>query len=225
MKKLHQILLLFFIALFLAVIPTYAQEEETSEATNSASFENIKQIIKENLENNKVKGAIDNLLNRKQAYIGEVTRVTDETITISNRLGSQIVPITEAFSITKDGDPIEISDIAVENWVLVLGRIVDDTFSPLFIEVSTKTLRPKNQFVTIGTITEIGKSSITIQPRSGASTLSVDLKSTTEYQNFDGSELDLSDFTEDITVLITGFETDDEPEAATVHSVADINEL
>lgn len=221
--RLHLPALLLLLLLFVAQ-PTFAQEE-TKSASDSASFENIKQIIQENLANNKVKGAIDNLLNRKQAYIGEVTRVTDETITIANRLGTQIIPITEAISITKNDDVIEISDIAVENWVLILGKIKDDNFSPVFVEVSNNSLRPDTQFVTIGTITEITNNSISIQPRTGESIQDISIETTTEYENFDGTQLNLSDFTEEITVLVTGFEDDGSIEAATIHSVADINDL
>lgn len=231
-KKSTLLIPLFSLLLLSAVsfvqpnnLVVHAQEtEQTETASGSATFENIKKIIKENIENSKVKGAIDNLLNRRVALIGEVSRVTGETITITNRLGTRIIPISEAIAITKAGKSVEISDIAVENWVTVLGRTVDDTFSPVFVDISTESLRPKPQYVGIGTITEITNTTLTILPRSGESEKTIKLVRNTTYEDQAGEEINLSQLTEDITVLVTGFELESGVEALTVRSLATISE-
>lgn len=208
----------------IAIIPqVYAQETNTkNEATQSASFENIKQIIKENIANSKVKGAIDNLLNRKIAIIGQVSRITDETVTITNRLGTRIIPLEDAISILKDGKPIQSSEIAVENWVTVLGKIKDDDFSPVFVYVYTKSLLPKTQFVRIGTITQLTRNSITITPRSGEADTIITITQTTDFEDLSGAEITLADLSEDLTVLVSGVEAESKVEATTIRSLAPI---
>lgn len=234
MTKTIKILLLLLFSSFLAigtpVVSTFAQtateeaqadQEATDSSSTSDSINDIKKIIKENIENSKVKGAIDNLLNRKIAILGQVTRITDETITIENIDGTRILPLDDEPEITKDGDQIDVDKVEVENWVLALGNLKEDNFSPRFIEVSTDTLRPKNQMVMIGTISEIGLKQITIIPRSEESEKTLTVSTSTVFQDFDGEEVSLSDFEEDFNVLVTGF-VDDEGDVtiATLKSLA-----
>ncbi|GIK83487.1 MAG: hypothetical protein BroJett025_01090 [Patescibacteria group bacterium] len=204
-------------------IPVFAQETE-DESTQSASFENIKKIIKENIENSKVKGAIDNLLNRKVALFGQIIRVTGETITITNRLGSRIIPLDETLTITRDGKLIKSEDIAVENWVTILGRIKDDDFSPVFLYVYTKSLLPKPQYVRIGTITAVTKNSITIKPRSDEAETTISIVKTTEFEDLTGTEISFSDLSEDLTVLVSGYNIESKIEASTIRSLAPLAE-
>jgi hypothetical protein len=225
MKKITLLFILSFTLLTCALAPSaiHAQaltDSETEEASGSSSIESIKKIIKENLNSGLVQGAIENLINRKVAMIGEVSRVTDETITLTNRLGTRIIPVSDVLSITKDGKDLSVTDIAVENWILVLGKIKDDNFTPIFIEVSAKSFRPKNQFVTIGTVTDITATTITIDPRSSDSEKEIKLVKGTTFEGVDGEEINKSLLSEDITVLISGYIEDESMEAATVHSLA-----
>lgn len=224
--KIKTILTSFIIICFIALsfANTSHAQEETEESSKSASLESIKQIIKDNLSSGAVQGAIDNLLNKKTATIGEVTRVTDETITISDRSGIRIIPVQDTHSISKANKEIEVSDIAVENWVTVLGKIKDDNFSPVFIYVYTKSLQPKTQFVDIGTITEITKNTITITPRSGESEKTVSILNSTDFEDLNGVEISLNDLEKDLTVLISGHEENDKISASTIRSLAPIAE-
>lgn len=221
--------LLLNLFMFILSKPIFAVESTTTptskdEATQSASLENIKKIIKDNIENSKVKGAIDNLLNRKIAILGQVSRVTDETITISNRLGTRIIPLAENLSILRDEKEIKITDIAVENWVTILGKIKDDDFSPSFIYVSTTSLQPKTQYIKIGTITAVSKTSITIKPRSNEAEKEISVTKTTSFEDLNGVAIELADLSEDVTVLVSGHETETKVEATTIRSLAPVAE-
>jgi hypothetical protein len=209
-----------FITLSLAHI-SYAQEEDL-ESSNSASLDSIKKIIKDNLSSGAVQGAIDNLLNKKIATIGEVTRVTDETITINDRSGIRIIPVQDTHLISKAGKKIEVSDIAVENWVTVIGKLKDDNFSPIFIYVYEKSLQPKKQVVHIGTITNISKNTVSIVPRSGDEEEIINILKTTDFEDLNGIEVSLSDLEEDITILISGSTENDKITASTIKSLAPI---
>jgi hypothetical protein len=223
LKLILAMLVMLGLGIFLSSATVRAQETQ-EEATQSASFENIKKIIKENIENSKVKGAIDNLLNRKIAMLGQVSRVTDETITITNRLGTRIIPIEKGLEITRDGKPIKLSDIAVENWVTILGRIKEDSFSPVFMYVSITSPLPKTQYVTIGTITATTRNSITINPRTGGEEKIVNIVKDTDFEDLDGTEIELTNLSEDLTVLVSGYEVNSKIEAATIRSLAPVSE-
>lgn len=192
----------------------------SAQATDSATIQGIKKIIQENISSEKVMGAIDNLLNKNVGLIGKVTRITDSAISLSNQSGTKILPLDSSIVITKENKPIGITDIAVDNWVTVLGKMDDTTLVPKFIFVSTKDLRPKTQFITIGTITKIEKNSITVLPRSGGEEKVVTLVKTTKYEDADGETIKLATFTNDVTVLITGYVAETGIEAATIRSLA-----
>lgn len=216
-------IIIFLCFLMLANISvSYAQEE--SDPTQSASLEGIKKIIEENLNSGVVRGTIDNLLNRKTAILGEVSRVTEETITITNRQGTRIIPINDTLSITKDSKTITASEIAVENWVTVLGKIAEDNFSPTFLWVYSQSPMPQNQYVSIGTITDITGTTITIVPRSDENSATINVLNSTEYEDVDGVEISLSDLSEDITILVSGYENESKIEAKTIRSLAPISD-
>ncbi len=216
--KLLIFLLLFFGASCITVTTSYAQ---TSEATESASAEK-KLDIKQLLTINGVKNVLGLSSEKKEAVLGEVARVTDETITLNTRKGTRIIPIDNAISITKDNKKIELTEVAVENWVTVLGKIVDDTFSPVFFYVYTESLLPKTQYVAVGTITEISKTSITIIPRSGTDEKVITVSKNTAFEDLNGVEITLNDLEEDITVLISGHENESKVDALTIRSLAPV---
>jgi len=230
LKNLSILLVLFAFIALAPTLPIHAQGENNSETeevindtdspTASESIKDIKKIIKENIENNKVKGAINNLLNRKIAMIGQITRITDDAITIKNISGTKILALDSNPKITKDNKVIDVERIEVENWTMVLGKLKDDNFSPHFIFIFSKTLRPKTQVVLIGTITSISKSEIKITPRSGNEETILKLSTNTNYQDYDGEKASLNNFSEDINVLITGFENNNGFTAATLKSLA-----
>lgn len=201
-------------SLFFIKSPSYAQEKP--EATESAE----KLDWKKYLSVNGVKNVLGLSSDKKEAVIGEVTRVTDETITLSSRHGTKIVPVTKEVSITKGGKDIELTDLAVENWVTVLGKIIEDNFSPVFIYVYSQSLQPKSQYVAIGTITEITRNTITITPRSGDTDKTINILNTTEFEDLNGLEISLSDLEKDITVLVSAHETETKIDALTVRSLA-----
>ncbi|MCB9813606.1 MAG: hypothetical protein H6772_04330 [Pseudomonadales bacterium] len=198
--------------------------ESTSSSTTSESIQDIKKIIKENIENSKVKGAIDNLINRKIAIIGEVSRITDETITIKNRLGTRILALDENPKILKGNEEIDINNIEVENWIMVLGRLKDDNFSPSIIKVFSSTLRPKNQEIMIGIITSVSKTEVAILPRSGDSEKIFLISKESKFQDSNGESVLLGNFTKDINVLVTGYNNEKDSTLLTLRSLAPLSD-
>jgi hypothetical protein len=231
-KKISILLTLFVFVVFSSINFVYAQENssETDEIINdsktstaSESIKEIRKIIVDNIENKKVQGAIDNRLNRKISTIGQITRITDDAITIKNISGTKILSLDNNPKITKLGKEINVDTIEVENWAMVLGKLEDDNFTPHFIFIFSKTLRPKNQSVMIGTITSISKSELNIIPRSGDKEITLKISTNTNYQDFDGEEAKVGDFSTDINVLTSGFEDDNGITISTLRSLAPLD--
>ncbi len=223
MKNLKKILLLisiFSLSISNANSSVFAQ---VSDEDSTSSSESIKDIMK-NADLEKVNGAINNLLNKKVAMIGEVTRITDEAITITNISGTKILPLNNNPRIIKGTQEIGVEKIEVENWVMVLGRQDGDDFSPNFIYVYSESLRPKNQEVIIGTISSITKTELKITTRSNSEERTLKLSKNTTFEDSNGEEARQLDFSEDINVLITGFKDEDSTTINTLRSLAPLSD-
>lgn len=220
LKKASILLILVFSIILTQSFFVFAAEE-TYEATSSS--ESLKDIMK-NADLGKVNGAINNLLNKKVAMIGEVTRITDESITITNLSGIKILDLSNNPKIIKGSEEIAVDKIEVENWVTVLGQVEDDKFVSHFIYVSATTLRPKAQEVMIGTITSITNSEVKVRTRSGDEEKTLKLSKFTSYQDSDGEDVYANSFSKDINILITGTNDEINTTALTLRSLAPLSD-
>jgi len=177
-----------------------------------------------NADLGKVNGAINNLLNKKVAMIGEVTRITDESITITNLSGIKILDLSNNPKIIKDSKEIAVDKIEVENWVTVLGQVEDDEFISRLIYVSATTLRPKTQEVMIGTITSITNSEVKVRTRSRDEEKTLKLSKSTSYQDSDGEKANINSFSKDINILVTGTNNEISTTALTLRSLAPLSD-
>ncbi|NCO12300.1 MAG: hypothetical protein COZ34_05155 [Candidatus Pacebacteria bacterium CG_4_10_14_3_um_filter_34_15] len=219
-KKLFILLILSLFVIFTPAFFVFAQEK-TDEATSSSG--SLKDIMK-NADLGKVNGAINNLLNKKVAMIGEVTRITDESITITNLSGIKILDLSNNPKIIKDSKEIAVDKIEVENWVTVLGQVEDDEFISRLIYVSATTLRPKTQEVMIGTITSITNSEVKVRTRSRDEEKTLKLSKSTSYQDSDGEKANINSFSKDINILVTGTNNEISTTALTLRSLAPLSD-
>ncbi|NCN87630.1 MAG: hypothetical protein GW941_01905 [Candidatus Pacebacteria bacterium] len=192
-----------------------------SSKTTQKLKERIEKIVEE--KKDQIKGIIDNLDSNKQGFIGEVIRISEEAITVKTNKSTRILPITADVKLLEDGKEIELSDIAVENWLVVLGIIEDDTFSPVRILVSDETLRPLPSFITLGSIKNIGRNELLIVPRSGEEETPITIDSDTLYEDLDGEEISKDDIEEQTQALIVALDDDGEKIAKRVRILTVIN--
>lgn len=223
MKILKKIIVLTSFILLLTAIPmTSIFAQENSDSSTSSS-ESLKDIMKK-ADLGKVNGAINNLLNKKVAIIGEIARITDEAITITNITGTIILPIDKNSKIMKGKEEISIDKVEVENWAMVLGKMENDNFSPNFIFISSESLRPKTQEVILGTIISISSTELKIKTRSKQEEKTLKISKNTNFQDFDGEKIKASDFSKDINVLVTGFIDDAGTTVSTLRSLASLSD-
>lgn len=186
--------------------------------------EGIKKILEKYVDSEKIKGVIDQLSQQKRGFIGQVDRVTEESLTITNSKGTEIIPFNEQVALLKSNREISIDDVAVGDWVVVMGLIVDDAFSPKRILVSSISLRPKNHLVVLGTIIDRSSKEITVLSRKNEEvTLSISTK--TAYEDHDGEKASSSEFIEDLQVLIVGDQDDEGKNSSIIRSLVSLEAL
>jgi len=185
-----------------------------SSKTTQKLKDRIEKIVEE--KKDQIKGIISNLDSTKQGFIGEVQRISEEAITIRTSKSTKIIPITDQIEIIKDGKEIDLSDIAVDNWLVVMGIIENDNFTPLRILVSAESLRPRPSYITLGSISDIKRNQLTILPRSTEGEVNITINSKTYYEDLQGEEIDGTDISEDTQALIIAFEDDGEKIAARI---------
>lgn len=193
-----------------------------SSKTTQKLKERIEKIVEEKKE--QIKGIINNLDATKKGFIGEVQRISEEAITIKTSKSIRIIPITKDVEILKNGKAIELSDIAVEDWLVVMGIIEDDAFQPLRILASGETLRPRPSYITIGNISAIERYELTVIPRSGEEETAVTLNSKTSYEDLNGEEIARTDIEEDTQALIIAFDDEGEKIAKRIRILTIIDE-
>jgi hypothetical protein len=209
-----------------------AQEEETvaaesTTASSAATTEKLKERIEKIVEEKReqIKGVLSAIDQQKRGTIGQVTRISEENVTIKTRVTTEIIPLDENITIEKDGDDIEISEIAVDDWLLILGLIEDDTFAPKRILVSSDSLRPPTTLVALGSIDTIERSELTISPRNEETNFTISTSSSTKYQDLNGNKIDRADIDEATQALVVGYEDEDGDKSAALIRILTVVEI
>lgn len=186
--------------------PTPQPTDSPDSTTTQKLKERIERVIEE--KNEQVKGVIDELAGNRRAFVGEVQRVSAESITVKTTKTTHILALNNSIPLIKNSQKISVDDIAVGDWVIVLGTRDKDDFVPQHIIVSAKTLRPKPKMVTLGTIKSITKTELVVTSRQGDSDKTFVLSKNTSYQDVTGEPIVLKDLEKDLQCLVVGIEGD-----------------
>lgn len=205
---------------------SHAQEPETTgageNATDSATTDELRRRIERVVEERReqIKGVVEDLLVKKGAYIGEVTRISEEAITVKSNETTNIIPLTEELVILQGNSPTTIDSIEVGNWATVLGNRSSTSIEAEYVLISENTLRPDNQLVSLGTIQTINRSELIIVPRGSEEELTISIQRDTIFEDETGEEITQAEFEEELSVLVTAVEGPDGWELKTVRSLA-----
>lgn len=200
-------------------------ETSSDSAENKKTIDTIKKRLERAVEQERVQGDMD-VQPRKYGFVGEVVRVSEETITISNQTSTTIIPLKEVM-LLKARKQIELSEVTVGSWTTVMGYMDSEgTFQPKALVVSAESLHPNPKIVHLGTVLSIDAKKIIVNPRSSKlDEQTFILNSKTVYQDTDGSSATRSEFETDAAVLVVGQETESaagvmEKTAAVIRSLA-----
>lgn len=145
----------------------------------------------------------------KAAYIGEVTRISDEAITLKTLVGSEIIPLESSTILLKRTQRIPVADITVGNWVIVIGsREKNKAVRPELLMVQTGDLKPREHLATIGVVTDTAASSITLIPRGKTDPLTFAVTKNSKILDAGGEAITLKALPKDVSVVVVGYATD-----------------
>lgn len=188
--------------------------------TPAASPEQTAEELKKRIE--KVLGEKKDF-SEKTGFIGEVSRLSQEALTVKQAGGTTIIPFEDSIAILKKGKRITAQEIEVGNWVIVIGSKSDNDLKPDFIIVSAESLRPKTKTVVIGTITSIAKSKLTIITRGSNEEKTFTLVRGTKYENADGTTVKVTDFDKDLSVLVVSSQAENDVfNVTTLRALSDV---
>lgn len=206
-KKLLALTCLFALNLSLTTV-AHAQEATGSPQTTQNLKARIERIVEE--KKDQITGIINNLDSTKQGFIGQVIRISEEAVTIKTNKATRILPITSDVELLKGTTKMKLADLAVDNWLVVMGVVEDDNFKPIRILVSTDDIRPRSYLTALGTISDSDKTTFTIIPRDNPEAVEVTTNTKTVYEDLKGEEIKRTDIETDMQALVIAY--DDEGE-------------
>ncbi|HOZ03497.1 MAG TPA: hypothetical protein PKX78_03315 [Candidatus Woesebacteria bacterium] len=207
--------------------------KEVNEAS-AASTEAIKELILKKVaeQSDQASSATDleNLNSWQRAIFGVVEKITDNSISVSTKLGNLVVPITENLSIRKGTAKTTIKNIAIDNWALVTGTTKISqknqqdfltSLNPQSLVIFEQDPQPKTPFVELGTVKSITRNSLFILSRNSKTEMEVGLLTTTSLQDTNGQSVNQAQFEIDTAVLVVGYQDGGIFKATTLRSLAE----
>ncbi len=186
----------------------------SAEVTTQKLKERIERIVEEKRE--QVKGALDQLRTRRRGIVGEVTRVSAETITVKTSRTTVILPLNKDVSMVKGKKPISVDDVAVGDWIVAIGSEPEDDFVPEHLVIVSTSLRPVPRVITLGNVESVTKTQVVVSPRAGGEARTYTLGKNTVYQDSTGNKVALKDITTSMSVLVIGTTNDANVTTATL---------
>jgi len=201
-------------------IDSVTSPSPTSEATDSSDIST--QEIKKRIEKALIEEKLNSKSNRK-GYVGEITRITDDTLTIQTIDKTHIIPLADTdIVITKKNSRIAVGDIAVGNWAIVLGELQDDQVQAKRIIVSEGSLRPRSQKVFIGSLVSITGQKIAFTRRGENTPTEFTLSKTTSIEDADGTTLTQKKLEDEVNYLVIALEEDNKTELVAIRSMVQL---
>lgn len=219
-----KIKLIISLAVFFLLLSPLTVQAQTATDSATPSPEITTQNLKERIERvvqekkEAIKGAIDRLGTQKRGFIGEIQRISEETLSVKTSKGIRIVALSDPnITILKNQKAITIENISVGDWVVAMGFAEEDgTFTPRRLLISSQTLRPKDFRVELGTLVNIGKTTITLNSRKDSTNIEYTLEKSSVIQDIQGDEITLKEVTTDLQALVVSTTNEDDEQVIEV---------
>ena len=195
----------------------------SSETTTQNLKDRIEKVVQERRE--QLQGTLEKISQKKRGFIGQVTRISEGNLTIKNPKGSQVISVTEDVSIAKKGKKITLSEIAVDDWAILMGYGDSENFQLKRLVISSESLRPDNHVVILGLIKSLNDKEIKIIPRNQSDETTAVINKKTRVQSYDGKAIKIKDISTDAQVFLIATVTADGTTANLIRSLtAPLNE-
>jgi hypothetical protein len=144
--------------------PVASASPEASPDTTQRLKERIDKVIEKRRD--QVKGIIDQMSSQKRAFIGEVQRVTEKTVSIMTFQGEQeVITLDETIVLLKDNKRITVNDLAVGDWAIVMGYVNKESFLVKKIIISSVSLLPRSYETVVGNIKTVTTTQLVVTTR------------------------------------------------------------
>ncbi|NCN45185.1 MAG: hypothetical protein COU63_03975 [Candidatus Pacebacteria bacterium CG10_big_fil_rev_8_21_14_0_10_36_11] len=202
-----------------------AEETNNSETTPTAT-EKLKERIEKIVEQrkDKVEAVLGDYSTQKRGYIGQVERVSETTFAFNVNDITRIVPFDEKVALLKNNKEIKAENVSVGDWAIVMGIWEDDAITPKKIFFSEKTLKPKTHVVELGSLKKINRNTFDFQSRTNENISSISFTSSTTFEDSNGEEVKLKQFTEEDQILVVGYQDENGLYATTVRALAPLSQ-
>jgi hypothetical protein len=168
-----------------------------------------------------VKGIIDQMSSEKRAFVAQVQRVTEKTVSLKTLKGEQeILTIDETVALVKDNKKITINDIAVDDWAIVMGYVNKDSFALKKIVVSSTSLLPRSYETVLGNVKTISTTQLVVTTKENQESKTYVLNKSTAYQDSNGNTSDRKSLRTDDQVLIISYTDKNSQIAHTIRLLA-----
>jgi len=188
--------------------------------TDQKTTENLKGRIDRVLEQHQQKlKQLEQNGQRQRVFIGEVLRISERTVTLRTSRGNQSFTAGAELALIKDGKKVTIDDIAVGDWMGVIGFLDKESIQPQYVFVSATSYHPPKYDTVIGTLKEVTRTQIKVTgPDKNESSFGI--TKTTQLQANDGSSLKREALQTDTQVIIIGNASGDQSAALLIKSLA-----
>jgi len=205
-----------------AAIPTATPSAKTKIASPSADQNNttVQQNIKDRIEkilDDKGSSVLNSL--KRKAYVGQVVRVTTESLTVNTLHGEVTVKLTPektAMFLMPRLTPVQISDVEIDGFVIAMGYVDgDDVLDARRVLVSPAPLFPIKKGVILGTVQSIKPTQLLVRTLAQEDK-TISLSSKTVYQDNTGTAIKRTDVKEDTKILVITPNEDDASASASL---------
>ncbi len=223
------------------VSPTTTQEtiidgkeiNQASAASTQAIKELILKKVAEKAEESEAINDLDNLDNWRRAILGQVEKITDNSIAVNTKFGSLVISTgstEEDLSIWQNNKKTTIKAVEIGDWLLILGttKISQKNQSDFLTSLKTQSLtifdqdpRPKTPFMEIGTVKNMAKTNLTLFSRATQEEVTINFDNKTNYLDQQGATSSAKFIQPDIAVLVTGYKQDESFTATTIKSLVE----
>ncbi len=186
--------------------------------------ERIENVVRERSE--QVQGAIDRIAAQQRGFVGQVERVTEDSLTVRSPDGLEIFALDETVMLKdNDDETIGVDDLVVGAWATVVGTIRDDSFQALQITIDEENPRPADHDLAIGKITAVDGDTLTLQQRAEDAEITVTFDSDTVFEDIDGTTLTEAALETDTQAVILQFNTETASNAAGIIRILTTQEV
>ena len=156
---------------------------------------------------------------KRKAYVGQVVRVTTESLTLNTLHGEvtvKLTPETTAMFLMPRLTPVQISDIEIDGFVIAMGYVDgEDVLDARRVLVSPTPLFPINKGVILGVVQSVKTTQVLVRTLANENK-TVPLSSKTVYQDNTGATIKKTDIKANTKILIITPNVDDASASASL---------